>query len=46
VHTRRDSADQLAIAGFERAGQVALKVIQALLDSPEPQRPCQAPASN
>jgi len=32
VHTRRDSADQLALAGFEQAGQVALKVIQALLD--------------
>ena len=31
VHTRRDSADQLDLRGFERAGQITLKVIQALL---------------
>jgi len=46
VHTRRDSADQLALAGFEQAGQVTLKVIQALLDLPEPEKPCQTPASS
>lgn len=30
IHTRRDSADQLDLRGFEQAGQVVLKVIQAL----------------
>lgn len=33
VHTRRDSADQLSLRGFARAGQVALKVIHALLNN-------------
>jgi len=36
VHTRRDSADQLDLRGFERAGQVALKVIQAIIESTKP----------
>lgn len=34
VHTRRDSADKLALAGFEQAGQVAMRVIEELVDSP------------
>jgi hypothetical protein len=34
VHTRRDSADKLALAGFEQAGQVALRVIAELVNSP------------
>lgn len=34
VHTRRDTADRLDLQGFERAGQVAIKVIQALIDQP------------
>lgn len=34
VHTRRDSVDQLDLRGFQQAGQVTLKVIQALLSLP------------
>jgi hypothetical protein len=33
IHTRKDSADQLNIRGFEQAGQVTLKVIRALLNN-------------
>jgi hypothetical protein len=36
VHTRRDSADQLDLRGFERAGQVAINVIQAIIESTKP----------
>lgn len=39
VHTRRDSVDQLGLRGFQQAGQVALKVIQALLTLPNPKQP-------
>jgi hypothetical protein len=39
VHTRRDSADQLDLRGFERAGQVALKVIRALINLPRLEQP-------
>lgn len=37
VHTRRDSADQLDLRGFERTGQVVLKVIQATIGSTKPE---------
>jgi Zn-dependent M28 family amino/carboxypeptidase len=37
VHTRRDSPDQLDLRGFEQAGQVVLKVIQAAIGSTKPE---------